>query len=172
MSASDEVFILGINMTKFGKHFDKDVVDLGAEAMMAALADGRVTMADMGILAAGNLMGSGGIGQQLQKQVGQTGIPVYNVSNACATGATALRTASRAIKAGEGDMGGAVGGEKRAGPGILTSQRQGQPKPPACANRLGVVLFSFGQSLLPDQARAGMRNDRAIQLCLYHKKPG
>ena len=35
-----------------------------------------------------------GIGQQLQKQIGQTGIPVYNVANACATGATALRVAS------------------------------------------------------------------------------
>ncbi|MGA9277667.1 thiolase C-terminal domain-containing protein [Ilumatobacter sp.] len=121
MSASDEVFILGINMTKFGKHFDKDVVDLGAEAMMAALADGGVTMGDMGILAAGNLMGSGGVGQQLQKQVGQTGIPVYNVSNACATGATALRTAIMAIKAGECDMGLAVGVEKLAGAGLLGS---------------------------------------------------
>ena len=29
----------------------------------------------------------------MQKQLGQTGIPVYNVSNACATGATALRVA-------------------------------------------------------------------------------
>jgi acetyl-CoA acetyltransferase len=121
VSASDEVFILGINMTKFGKHFDKDIVDLGAEAMMAALGDGGVTMADMGILAAGNLMGSGGIGQQLQKQVGQTGIPVYNVSNACATGATALRTAIMAIKAGECDMGIAVGVEKLAGAGLLGS---------------------------------------------------
>lgn len=119
MSASDEVWILGINMTKFGKHFDKDVVDLGAEAMMAALADGGVSMGEMGILAAGNLMGSGGIGQQLQKQVGQTGIPVYNVSNACATGATALRTAIMAIKAGECDMGIAVGVEKLAGAGLL-----------------------------------------------------
>jgi acetyl-CoA acetyltransferase len=119
MSASDEVFILGINMTKFGKHFDKDVVDLGAEAMMAALADGGVSMGDMGILAAGNLMGSGGVGQQLQKQVGQTGIPVYNVSNSCATGATALRTAIMAIKAGECDMGIAVGVEKLAGAGLL-----------------------------------------------------
>ncbi len=119
MSASDEVFILGINMTKFGKHFDKDVVDLGAEAIMAALADGGVTMADMGIFAAGNLLGSGGIGQQLQKQVGQTGIPVFNVSNACATGATALRTAIMAIKAGECDMGLAVGVEKLAGAGLL-----------------------------------------------------
>nr|WP_197536899.1 thiolase family protein [Ilumatobacter coccineus] len=114
-----DIFILGINMTKFGKHFDKDVVDLGAEAMMAALADGGVSMADIGILAAGNLMGSGGIGQELQKQVGQTGIPVYNVSNACATGATALRTAIMAIKAGECDMGLAVGVEKLAGAGLL-----------------------------------------------------
>lgn len=82
MSASDDIWILGINMTKFGKHKDKDVVDLASEATLAALADAGVTMADIGILAAGNLMGSGGIGQQIQKQVGQTGIPVYNVSNA------------------------------------------------------------------------------------------
>jgi acetyl-CoA acyltransferase len=119
MSASDEIWILGISMTKFGKHPDRDIVDLGAEAIMSALADGGVTMRDVGILAAGNLMGSGGIGQQLQKQVGQTGIPVYNVSNACATGATALRTAIMAVKAGEVDMGLAVGVEKLAGAGLL-----------------------------------------------------
>ena len=119
MSSNDDIWILGINMTKFGKHFDKDVVDLASEATMAALADGGVTMAEMGILAAGNLMGRGGIGQQLQKQVGQTGIPVYNVSNACATGATALRTAIMAVKAGECDMGLAVGVEKLAGAGLL-----------------------------------------------------
>jgi acetyl-CoA acyltransferase len=119
MSASEEIWILGIHMTKFGKHPDKDVVDLGAEAIRGALSDGGVSMRDMGILAAGNLMGGGGIGQQLQKQVGQTGIPVYNVSNACATGATALRTAIMAVKAGEVDMGLAVGVEKLAGAGLL-----------------------------------------------------
>src|SRR5439155_12725255 len=87
---------------------------------MGALADGGVTMRDMGILAAGNLMGGpGSIGQTLQKQIGQTGIPVYNVANACATGATALRTAIMAVKAGECDMGLAVGVEKLAGAGLL-----------------------------------------------------
>jgi acetyl-CoA acetyltransferase len=119
MIEDNSIWILGINMTKFGKHLDRDVVDLASEATMAALADGGVTMADIGIMAAGNLMGSGGIGQQLQKQVGQTGIPVYNVSNACATGATALRTAIMAVKAGECDMGLAVGVEKLAGAGLL-----------------------------------------------------
>ncbi len=118
--AADDIWILGITMTKFGKHPDKDTVDLAAEAAMGALADGDVTMADMGVLAAGNLMGgAAGIGQQLQKQIGQTGIPVYNVANACATGATALRTAIMAVKAGECDMGLAVGVEKLAGAGLL-----------------------------------------------------
>ena len=117
---SEDIWILGIHMTKFGKHPDKDVVDLAAEAAMGALADGGVTMAEMGVLAAGNLMGSAaGIGQQLQKQIGQTGIPVYNVANACATGATALRTAVMAVKAGEVDYGMAVGVEKLAGAGLL-----------------------------------------------------
>jgi acetyl-CoA acetyltransferase len=117
--ASEDIYILGINMTKFGKYPDKDTVDLASEAVMAALADGGVTMRDMGVMAAGCLMGQGGIGQMIQKQVGQTGIPVYNVSNACATGATALRTAIMAIKAGECDMGLAVGVEKLAGVGLL-----------------------------------------------------
>jgi acetyl-CoA acyltransferase len=118
--SSDDIYILGINMTKFGKHPDSDAVDLGAQAAMAALADAGVTMADIGILAAGNLMNaSAGFGQQLQKQIGQTGIPVYNVANACATGATALRTAIMAVKAGEVDMGLAVGVEKLAGAGLL-----------------------------------------------------
>ena len=117
---SDDVFILGINMTKFGKHPDKDTVDLGAEAALAAMADGGVTIADIDVIGAGNLLGGpGGFGQMLQKQIGQTGVPVYNVQNACATGATALRTAIMAIKAGEAQVGLAVGVEKLSGAGLL-----------------------------------------------------
>jgi acetyl-CoA acyltransferase len=124
---SNDIWILGINMTKFGKHPDKDVVDLASEAALAALKDAGVTMKDIGILAAGNLMGAGAsIGQNIQKQIGQTGIPVYNVANACATGATALRTAIMAIKAGECDMGLAVGVEKLSGAGLLGGG--GRPK--------------------------------------------
>ncbi|HMG40405.1 MAG TPA: thiolase family protein [Acidimicrobiales bacterium] len=118
--ATDDIWILGIHMTKFGKHPDLDTIDLAAEAAMAALADAQVSIKDVGVLAAGNLMAAnGGIGQQLQKQIGQTGIPVYNVANACATGATALRTAIMAVKAGETPMGLAVGVEKLSGAGLL-----------------------------------------------------
>ncbi len=119
--ASDDIWILGIYMTKFGKHPDLDTVDLAAQAALGALSDAGVTMRDIGVLAAGNLMNAAaGIGQQLQKQIGQTGIPVFNVANACATGATALRTAIMAVKAGECDMGLAVGVEKLAGAGLLS----------------------------------------------------
>jgi acetyl-CoA acyltransferase len=118
--ASDDIWILGITMTKFGKHPDKDVLDLASEAAIGALTDGGVTMKDVGVLAVGNLMNANAsVGQQLQKQIGQTGIPVYNVANACATGATALRTAIMAIKAGETPVGMAVGVEKLSGAGLL-----------------------------------------------------
>jgi acetyl-CoA acyltransferase len=138
---ADDIFILGIRMTKFGKHPDKDVVDLAAEATMAALADGGVTMKDIGVIAAGNLMGGGHIGQALQKQVGQTGVPVYNVANACATGATALRTAILTIKAGEADMGLAVGVEKLAGAGLLAGGSRAQTGDTyAPKGRLGAVV--------------------------------
>jgi acetyl-CoA acyltransferase len=123
--AAEDVWVLGIHMTKFGKHPDLDVVDLASEAVLGALADGDVEMKDIGVIGAGSLMDvaglgyAAGIGQQLQKEVGQTGIPVYNVANACATGATALRVAIMAIKAGEADMGLAFGVEKLSGAGLL-----------------------------------------------------
>jgi acetyl-CoA acetyltransferase len=144
--ASDDVWILGINMTKFGKHTDKDTVDLASQAAMAALADGGVTMADMGMLAAGCLMGGGGIAQMIQKQIGQTGIPAYNVANACATGATALRVAYMSIKSGECDYGLAVGVEKLSGVGLLSGgSRKDDGKTWNRAGRYGAVAATDGR---------------------------
>ena len=145
--ASDDIWILGINMTKFGKHADKDTVDLASQAAMAALADAGVSMADMGVLAAGCLMAAGGgIGQQIQKQIGQTGIPVYNVSNACATGATALRVAIMSVKSGECDMGLAVGVEKLSGAGLLAGGSRKSDSPNwTPSGRYGAVAGTDGR---------------------------
>lgn len=142
--AAEDIYILGINMTKFGKHPDKDTIDLASEAALAALKDGGVTMKDMGILAAGCLFGENAIAQAIQKQIGQTGIPAYNVSNACATGATALRTAIMAIKAGECDMGLAVGVEKLAGAGLLGGKARTEGKVFEPQGRFGAVTPTDG----------------------------
>ena len=128
-------------MTKFGKHPDLDLVDLASEAVLGALADGGVEMGDMGVIGAGNLMAANaGMGQQLQKQLGQTGIPVYNVANACATGATALRVACMAVKAGDADMGLAFGVEKLSGAGLLSGGNRKEDSPTwAPSGRYGAV---------------------------------
>ena len=89
--AADDVWILGIQMTKFGKHPDKDIIDLAAEATFNALDDAGVTIFDMQVMACGSQFASG-IGPAIAKQIGQTGIPIYNVTSACATGAMAVRT--------------------------------------------------------------------------------
>lgn len=143
---SDDVWVLGIHMTKFGKHPDKDVVDLASEAVLGALADAGVTMRDIDVIGAGNLMG-GVSGQMVQKQVGQTGIPVYNVSNACATGATAVRVAYLEIKAGEAQMGLAYGVEKLAGAGLLTGKpRQAGDEGWVPKGRMGAVTALEGHT--------------------------
>jgi acetyl-CoA acyltransferase len=117
---SRDVWVLGTSMTKFTRYKDKDLIDLGAEAALGALGDGGVAIGDMDVLAVGNLAeAASGVGQRLQKQIGQTGIPVYNVANACATGATALRTVVLAVKAGEAEMGLAVGVEQMGKMGLL-----------------------------------------------------
>ena len=42
--AKDDIWILGANMTSFGKKPNEDVIDIAAEATMAALADGGVCL--------------------------------------------------------------------------------------------------------------------------------
>jgi acetyl-CoA acetyltransferase len=151
----ETVWILGAHMTKFGKHPDKDLVDLASEAALGALTDGGVSIRDIQVLAAGNVTGGpSGIGQELQKQIGQTGIPVYNVKNACATGATALRTAIMAIKAGEADLGLAVGVEKLSGAGLLgvtgTGRADGEPwRPSGRAGNIAPMDGWVGTDTMP-----------------------
>ncbi len=118
--AGDAVWILGTSMTRFGRYPELDAVDLASRVCLEALADGEVTIHDMDVMGAGTLFqASTSMGQRIQKQIGQTGIPVYNVTNACATGATALRTVYLSIKAGEASMGLAVGVEQMGKMGLL-----------------------------------------------------
>jgi len=121
---SDAVWVLGASMTKIARYEDKDVVDLAAEATFDALDDAGISIFDVNVLAAGSLFTQGSIGQQIAKQIGQTGIPIYNVTNACATGATAVRTAYMSVKAGESEIGLAIGCEQMGKMGLLGAAGQ------------------------------------------------
>jgi acetyl-CoA acetyltransferase len=114
------VWIIGTSMTKFGRYPDRTAFDLGAEAASAALDDARIAIGDIDVLAAGSVNQARGYpAQKIQKLIGQTGVPAYNVLNACATGATAIRVVHQAIKAGEASIGLAVGCEQMGKMGLL-----------------------------------------------------
>ena len=76
------------------------------------------------------------VGQRVLQEIGQTGIPVVNCANACATGATAFREAWMAIKAGVYDLVLAVGVEKM-GSGLLGGGGGGGGHPEGGPARLG-----------------------------------
>lgn len=114
-----DVYILGTDMIKFGRFPDRSVPSLGAEAALLALDDAGLTIHDMEALCCGNLgQANAMVGQRILQEIGQTGIPVVNCANACATGATAFREAWMSIKAGIYDLVLAVGVEQM-GKGLL-----------------------------------------------------
>src|SRR3954453_9660300 len=122
---AENVWVLGAAMTKFGRYPEGDVLDLASNAALGAMGDGGATIHDMNVMAVGCQFEPFTLGQRIQKQIGQTGIPVYNVTNACATGASAVRTVIMAIKAGEADMGLAVGVEQMGKPGFIPNMGGG-----------------------------------------------
>ena len=103
------------------------------------------------------------LGQRLQKQIGQTGIPVYNVANACATGATAVRTGIWPSRRARPTWPSPSASEQMGKMGLLGRRRRGRgPRPRATSpsGRYGSVMpveGILGTQLMPGVfAQAGM----------------
>ncbi len=140
-----DVYIVGVDMIKFGRFPDRTVPDLAAEAALMALDDACLGLKDMQALFSGNLgQASGMVGQRMLAEIGQTGIPVTNVANACATGATAFRDGWMSIKAGVYDLVLAVGVEQMGkgllggGGGVSTEGLIGSGTMPAMFAQIGM----------------------------------
>jgi len=115
---SDDVYIIGVGMIKFGKYLDRGIKALTGEALDLVLKDCGLGKND--IEAAWFSNSSWGIqsfqhcirGQVALSANGLEGIPITNVENACASASTALNGAWMAIKAGQFDCVLAIGSEK------------------------------------------------------------
>jgi acetyl-CoA acetyltransferase len=158
---TDTIWIVGAAMTRFGRFPELDVVDLGAAAARSALADSGTTVHQMQTVAVGNVFeGITGVGQRIMHQIGQTGAPVYNVSNACATGATALRTALLSMRAGEADLALAIGCEQLGKRGLLAADEEPRGAEFSPRGRDGSVVEPegiMGSSMMPSVfAEAGV----------------
>jgi acetyl-CoA acetyltransferase len=111
-------YIAGVAMTTFGKHLDRSLKSLSAEAVIGALADASLEKADLEAAWVGNV-GAGVIsgqvcvpGQVVLRDMGIGGIPVINVENACASSATAFQQACSMVTLGAHDVVLACGMEK------------------------------------------------------------
>jgi acetyl-CoA acetyltransferase len=118
-----DIYVVGTDMIRFGRFPQRTLEDLGAEAALLALADAGLSIRDMQAVYCGNLgEANRAPGQRIMKQIGQTGVPVVNTTNACATGATAFREGWIAIKAGLYDLVLCIGVEQM-GKGMLGAPR-------------------------------------------------
>lgn len=112
------VWIVGVGMTTFGVHEDKTHYDLARWAVRDALDDAgaatdAIDVAFYGTNTHGRLEGQDTIsGQVALRGMGIEAIPVHNIHNACATGASALNLAVGQVLAGEASVALAVGAEK------------------------------------------------------------
>ena len=113
-----DVYVIGVNMTKFGKHHDRNNKSLASEAVEGALTHAGISKADIQGAISSNCMwglidGQASIrGQVVLRAMGIDSIPIINVENACASGTTAFHVAYSMIALGSYDVALAFGMEK------------------------------------------------------------
>jgi acetyl-CoA acetyltransferase len=106
-----EAYVAGAGMTAFGRHEGKRLAELGREAVTTALADAGLDYKAVEIAYCGHVLQGSTAGQKVLYSVGMTGIPIFNLENACASGTSALRAAVMAVGSGLADTALAVGFE-------------------------------------------------------------
>lgn len=108
-----DVSIIGVGLHPWGKFPGKTFVEIGVTAVSNALQDAQVKWHEIEAICSGIYIWGGNAGhisgQYLAAVFGETGVPIINVYNACATGSAALRTAYLSVASGQVDMALAVG---------------------------------------------------------------
>lgn len=108
---NDPAAIVGVGIYPHGRHPGVSARTMAVHAINQALTDAGVAWEDVEFAAGGSFL-SGEEPDSLVAELGLTGIQFMNVRNACATGATALWSASSAIRTGEADLAVVVGYDK------------------------------------------------------------
>jgi acetyl-CoA acetyltransferase len=118
----DDVYVIGIGMTRFGKTPGRSVRSMAEEATQEALDDAGIGRKDLHAVFFSNTFwgmfaNQHSIrGQVIMRGMGIDKIPIVNVENACAGASTALNMAYTGIRARSFDVALAVGSEKITNP--------------------------------------------------------
>ncbi len=113
-----EVFVKGVGMTRFAKHLDRTIKYLSQVALDRTLDDARIEINDLEAVWFSNSNWGFATnqhcirGQVALRPAGLEGLPIINVENACASGATAFHQAWMGVASGLYDCVLAIGAEK------------------------------------------------------------
>jgi len=111
------VYVVAASMTDFGPQPETGVHDLAFDAVWQALESSGIPPDLLELAYAGHAYQGPCFGQKVLMKGGLTGMPILNVENACASGASAVMGVIHAIQAGQIEVGLAIGAEKLTRPG-------------------------------------------------------
>ncbi|MGW0176565.1 thiolase family protein [Rhodococcus sp. NPDC003322] len=106
----NDVAIIGVGMHPFGRFEGKTAMQMGADAIRAALTDAGLEWRDIQFAVGGSWEVANP--DAIVGLVGLTGIPFTNVFNACATAASTTEACADGIRLGRYDIGIAIGMDK------------------------------------------------------------
>ena len=95
--------ITGVGITDFGRFPELTEEAMVQSAILGALEDAGTQLAEVQAFYCGNALGARLPGQRALRELHVNGGAVYNVDNACSSGATALHLALQALKVGQYD---------------------------------------------------------------------
>ncbi|MEU6562459.1 thiolase family protein [Nocardia nova] len=107
---TNDVAIIGVGLHPFGRFEGKTAMQMGTDAIRAALADAGLQWRDMQFAVGGSWEVANP--DAIVGLMGLTGLPFTNVFNACATSASATEACADAIRLGKYDIGIAIGMDK------------------------------------------------------------
>lgn len=107
-----DVYAIGVGLHRFGRFGDKDVIEIGREAVVNAIKDASISWREVEAAYCGTVFAGPMAGNKVLARVGLTGLPIMNIEDACASGGAALRAAFQAIAGGFCDVALAFGFEK------------------------------------------------------------
>ncbi|EXJ77674.1 acetyl-CoA acyltransferase [Capronia epimyces CBS 606.96] len=135
-SPQTQAYVLGVGLTEFIKPRRlRPYPELGFEAGTKALLDAHITYDDVQTGVACYCYGDTCSGQRVFYQFGMTNIPIYNTTNACATGSTGLQLARTLVRGGIVDVVLVIGFETMM-PGSLKSMWPDRPSPMGLASHM------------------------------------
>jgi benzoylsuccinyl-CoA thiolase BbsB subunit len=111
-----KVYVIGAGMTNFGPFPEIEVYELARQATWEAIKSSGVDPRKLEVCYAGHVYQGSCFGQKILCKIGITGIPIFNVENACASGGSAILGVYTMIKSGQADLGIAIGAEKLTNP--------------------------------------------------------